>query len=210
VAQGATVSLLPGSSSSSASRPASPAPRQTEGSISSADEEPTPRPAPAPAPAKRRRFSDPDAGVYFAGSLGSDVRLFNASPVAFGAPLQMGIGFNFLRMRLALLGEGQIGIGGGTQDGNVYLFFELSAGGAAELYFPGRVIGVGAAWNLFRDKNLGDIPIAGRDDTKTSYQRLGLIFQGPGSLKTTLYALRFNDDSWGFGVQIGGAWGLER
>ena len=201
---GSKVSLLPAPSTP---RPSSGS-TGSGGSLAAADDTPVSRPASAPA--KRSWFYDSDAGVYFAGFLGYDLRGLNASPLAAGIPLQLGVGFNFARMRLAILGEGQAGLGGGIQDDDLYFFFEMSAGGAAEFYFPGRFIGLTAGWSIFLDKNLGDIPISGRDDTKTSFQRLGLIFQGPGALKTTLYGQRFNDDSWGFGVMIGGAWGLER
>jgi predicted outer membrane repeat protein len=149
-------------------------------------------------------YHDSDAGVIFAGSFGGDLQYQPLATGFFGLPLQLGIGFNFLRMQIAILGEGEVSLGLGTKYEDEWLLLAgMSYGIAGEFYFPGRKIGIGAGYGFYYT----DLPVvADSPDLSTvtsGYLRVDLIFKNDDMGKTSIYAMRLNDHSWAFGVRFG-------
>jgi hypothetical protein len=183
-----------GSSSSTTPAPASP-PRQAEGSMSAADDsggDTSPSPS-------RSSASSVDFGFTF--HLNVYAHGWHENLAAIGIPLQLGVELELPVITLDILGE----VSGGAGYGNL---LEYHLGGMAELYFF-RKIGLGAGigfygntmnWGISADSTEVD-PINYAAPIKTNYYRFALIFRG--TYKTSLYAERYGDDQWGFGLMFG-------
>jgi hypothetical protein len=144
-------------------------------------------------------FYDPDAGIEFVFGYGINIGYHSVRTATFGIPVQLGIGANFVNMRLTLLG-----------DFGWYVFTLFRYGVAAEFYFPGRSIGIEAGYGYAYDF-LGELAeIEGLSEP--NYQRLGINFlmDGTNNTKITLYAAHlsyndifsFNGGNWAFGLRI--------
>jgi hypothetical protein len=137
--------------------------------------------------------------VDFTGSFGIYLNGWNENLFSAGLPLQLGVEFTVANMGLAILGEGGAGIGSSSFREN--LLVEWNYGGAAEFYFPRKKIGLGFGYGIVNSALLSNY---GGDESdpelfNTTYMRFGLIFRG--SSKKMLYAQRYGDGNWGFGLQ---------
>jgi hypothetical protein len=132
--------------------------------------------------------------------------------LSFGFPLQLGAGFNFANMTIALFGDVGIGLGVGSLDAPSseltaslkQILLEWNYGGLAEFYFPHRKIGLSFGYGMTNSMKLSD-PDEGEYDIEpfdTTYMRFGLIFLGDYK-KTTFYTHLYGDGKWGFGFQRG-------
>jgi hypothetical protein len=140
----------------------------------------------------------------FTSHLNVYVQGWHQNLASFGIPLQLGVELELPVLTLDLLGEASAGMGYGN-------LFEYHLGGMAELYFFDKRIGLGGGAGFYGSAfNLG-LSAGGSDDEgpiinyappiKTMYYRFALIFRG--EYKTSLYAERYGDGNWGFGLMWG-------
>jgi hypothetical protein len=140
----------------------------------------------------------------FAGSFGVYLNGWHQNLVSLGAPLQLGLEFNFANMALAVLGEAVVGVGVSSITELRSPLLEWNYGGMGEFYFPGKKIGLGFGYGLADSMvlNISDLPSS--DSFKTTYRRLALILRN--NSKVSLYGQLYGDGNWGFGLQWGGFW----
>jgi hypothetical protein len=145
--------------------------------------------------------SDPSADFGFTSHLNLYFQGWHQNLVSFGIPLQLGVELKLPVVTLDLLGEASAGIGYGN-------LFEYHLGGMAEIYFF-RSIGLGAGMGFYGSAfNIGST-IGSADESavsyeppiKTIYYHFALIFRDDS--KTSLYAERYGDGRWGFGLMWG-------
>ena len=139
--------------------------------------------------------------VKFAGFFGIYLNGWHENLVSIGIPLQLGIEFNFANVAIAILGEAGIGIGTPSLTELNSPLLEWHYGGMAELYLPGKWLGLGFGYGIADSMVLDIFDWPSSEPYKTTYMRFALIFRKDS--KISLYGQYYSDGNWGFGLQWG-------